>query len=319
MSSPIYLHDHRDFPALIRIVADEMNILPGLVEKDYWIMHVLFGLKERGYIFELKGGTSLSKGYGIIDRFSEDIDIHIKPPPEFKINENPSNIKPANVAARKDFYDWLATDIKVSGIIFQQRDETFDDTKYYRSGGIRLLYNNVTEKVEGLKEGILLETGFDDVTPNTNITISSWAYDKAIQTAGIDLIDNRAKDIPCYHQGYTFVEKLQTIATKYRKEQNGDSGKPNFMRQYYDIYSLLSDPEVLKFIGSKAYHDHKKKRFPTADYKIPIMENEAFLLSDPVIKADFIKRYQETAALYYKGQPPFEVLLERIAQYCSRL
>jgi len=36
----------------------------------------------------LKGGTSLSKGYHIIDRFLEDIDIHIKPPADMGINEN---------------------------------------------------------------------------------------------------------------------------------------------------------------------------------------------------------------------------------------
>jgi hypothetical protein len=39
-----YLHHHKEFPALIRIVADEMRILPSLVEKDYWIMHVLYWL-----------------------------------------------------------------------------------------------------------------------------------------------------------------------------------------------------------------------------------------------------------------------------------
>ncbi|MEO7044656.1 MAG: nucleotidyl transferase AbiEii/AbiGii toxin family protein, partial [Ferruginibacter sp.] len=134
MFHPVFLHDHKDFPELLRIVGDEMSILPGLVEKDYWIMHVLYGLKESKYDFELKGGTSLSKGYGIIDRFSEDIDIHIKPPAEFNINENPKNTKIANIAARKEFYDWLATDIKIHGIISQQRDEIFDEPKYYRSG-----------------------------------------------------------------------------------------------------------------------------------------------------------------------------------------
>jgi predicted nucleotidyltransferase component of viral defense system len=78
-----YLHNHKNFTSLIRIVADEKNIDPGLVEKDYWIMHVLYGLNVQGFDFELKGGTSLSKGYKIIHRFSEDIDIHIKPLKEF--------------------------------------------------------------------------------------------------------------------------------------------------------------------------------------------------------------------------------------------
>lgn len=66
-----YLHERSDFSDLIRIVADERTLLPALVEKDYWIMHCLYGLAAQGFIFELKGGTSLSKGFGIIQRFSE--------------------------------------------------------------------------------------------------------------------------------------------------------------------------------------------------------------------------------------------------------
>lgn len=86
-----YLHNHKDFAALLRIVGNVLNIESILVEKDYWIMHILYGLKQLNFNFELKGGTSLSKDYNIINRFSEDIDIPIKPPPEFEINENPKN------------------------------------------------------------------------------------------------------------------------------------------------------------------------------------------------------------------------------------
>lgn len=314
-----YLHHHKEFRALLNIVADEMDILPALVEKDYWIMHVLYGLSIQGFKFELKGGTSLSKGYRIIERFSEDIDIHITPPAEFKINENPNNTKPANIAARKQFYDWLALNIRIDGIIAVERDKAFDDPDYYRSGGVRLIYKNVFDKVEGIKEGILLEVGFDTITPNQKLTITSWAFDRAIQTTAIDIIDNRAIDITCYDRGYTFVEKLQTIATKFRKEQNGEQERPNFMRQYYDVYCLLGDHAVQQFIGTSEYLAHKQKRFPAADRAIPIKGNEAFLLNNAAVKADFIKRYKETAALYYNGQPDFEALLERIKSFIEKL
>ena len=63
------LHRHKDFAALIRIVGEELAIDPVLVEKDYWIMHCLYGLQQMGLAFQLKGGTSLSKGFGIIERF----------------------------------------------------------------------------------------------------------------------------------------------------------------------------------------------------------------------------------------------------------
>ena len=314
-----YLHNHPNFKDLLSITANEMGILPSLVEKDYWIMQVLYGLTIQDFKFELKGGTSLSKGYRIIKRFSEDIDIHITPPESFKINENPNNTKAANITSRKEFYNWLATTIKIDGIIEVERDVTFDDTEYYRSGGIRLYYQNLFGNVAGLKEGILLEAGFDNVTPNQKLNISSWAFDKAIQTTGISVMDNRAIEIACYDQGYTFVEKLQTIATKFRQEQSGQLGRPNFMRQYYDVYCLLGDDHVQQFIGTPAYLAHKEKRFPAADRQIPIAKNEAFLLSDAIVKADFIKRYKETSALYYNGQPDFKLLLERIYANIGKL
>jgi predicted nucleotidyltransferase component of viral defense system len=72
-----HLHDHPQFADLIRIVADEKGIDPALVEKDYWIVHCLHGLQQLGFAFQLKGGTSLSKGHQAINRFSEDIDILI--------------------------------------------------------------------------------------------------------------------------------------------------------------------------------------------------------------------------------------------------
>jgi Nucleotidyl transferase AbiEii toxin, Type IV TA system len=314
-----YLHNHKDFSDLLQIVAEEQGIERGLVEKDYWIMQALYGLKKQGFIFELKGGTSLSKGYHIIDRFSEDIDIHIKPPSVISVNENPKNVKDKAKEERKKYYDWLAKEIKIEGIKEVERDHAFDNTHSYLSGGIRLYYDSKMPSVKVLKEGILLEAGFDKVTPYEMLTISSWAYDRAITTSGIEIIDNRALDIPCYHPGYTFVEKLQTIATKYRQEQDGQSKKPNFMRQYYDVYSLLGTTSVQQFIGSTAYQVHKKERFPAVDYAIHLSENEAFLLNSTDIRSDYESRYKATAAIYYKGQPDFSDVLERIRSFLPTL
>ena len=60
----IYLHNHKDFPDLLRIIDEEEGIEAGLVEKDYWIMHALFGLKQQGYTFQLKGGLRCQKVLG---------------------------------------------------------------------------------------------------------------------------------------------------------------------------------------------------------------------------------------------------------------
>lgn len=315
----IYLHRHPQFADLLTIVAEAKGIIPTLVEKDYWIMHVLHGLNKQGLKFELKGGTSLSKGYGIIHRFSEDIDIHIHPPAELSVEENPKKTKDHHILSRKNFYDWLANNLQIDGIENVERDTAFDDTDAYRSGGIRLLYNSMTEATRGVKSGILLESGFDTVTPNKEVTISSWALDFALERKVPGLFNNQATNIPCYHPGYTFVEKLQTITTKFRKEQEGAAKQLNYMRQYYDLFCLLNHPEVQAFIGSPEYETHKQMRFPKVDLQFPISENEAFLLADPEIRADFTKRYESTKNLYYQGQPSFEEVLARIYEHLKSL
>lgn len=47
-----FLHNHKDFEALLRIVAEERTIK--LVGKEYWIMHSLFGRQQNGFEFELR-------------------------------------------------------------------------------------------------------------------------------------------------------------------------------------------------------------------------------------------------------------------------
>jgi len=56
-----------------------LKINPGLVEKDYWINLVLERLSSSRFRDKVvfKGGTSLSKGYYLIDRFSEVVDLAI--------------------------------------------------------------------------------------------------------------------------------------------------------------------------------------------------------------------------------------------------
>lgn|GEM_PF-2285736 len=52
-----FLHQRKDFKSLISTLSAETSILDALIEKDYWIMHVLYGMKNLGLGFELKGGS----------------------------------------------------------------------------------------------------------------------------------------------------------------------------------------------------------------------------------------------------------------------
>jgi predicted nucleotidyltransferase component of viral defense system len=76
------LHENKgDFRAAVSAAAKELSLPEHIVEKDYWVTKLLFNLSQ--YTFKeyvvFKGGTSLSKGHKIINRFSEDVDLALHP------------------------------------------------------------------------------------------------------------------------------------------------------------------------------------------------------------------------------------------------
>jgi hypothetical protein len=315
MLSEPFLHEREDFKALVETVADSEKINdPALVEKDYWIMHTVFGLKQLGLTFELKGGTSLSKGFGIIQRFSEDIDIRIEPFDGLQVDTNPAHERPQQIESRRQFFDKLRDKIKIPGIIAVERETAYDDASL-RNAGLRLRYETKFGPIQGLKDGILLEVGFDQTTPNTAVTISSWVVkfaDKKLQYT-----DNRALDVPCYNPEYTFVEKVQAVVRKYGQFKGAGKVPPNFLRHYYDIHQLLEVDAVQKFIGTTAYLEHKKKRFKSLN--MDVANSGAFTIEDASIRKRFEAEYSKTAPLYYRGQISFDSILTRIQQDLARL
>ena len=80
---PQLLHNHKEFNALISIVASNMSIAPALVEKDYWIMHCLYGLQKMNLTFELKGGTSLTTRNQYREAYENTQALYYKTQPQF--------------------------------------------------------------------------------------------------------------------------------------------------------------------------------------------------------------------------------------------
>lgn len=66
MTTEKYLHEMKDFADLIRVVSCDRGILPQLIETTESCTPCMACSRVS---FELKGGTSLSKGYRIIQRF----------------------------------------------------------------------------------------------------------------------------------------------------------------------------------------------------------------------------------------------------------
>ena len=80
MNKFIQLSD-KDRRAYFEAASADLNLRPQLIEKDFWvcwILKILFSLSASGPHLTFKGGTSLSKCYGLIRRFSEDVDVSIE-------------------------------------------------------------------------------------------------------------------------------------------------------------------------------------------------------------------------------------------------
>lgn len=92
----------------------------------------------------------------------------------------------------------------------------------------------------------------------------------------------------------------------------------NFLRHYYDIYKLLENEHVLKFIGSDEYIAHKKQRFPDSD-ESNIMKNSAFTMPDQNVRNLYSEEFKQKSAIYFGKQIEFKEVLDKISQYIQYL
>ena len=312
-----FFHARPDAGELFETLAAHKGLPPAVVEKDYWVMHCLWGLQQLGLHFEMKGGTSLSKGWGVIERFSEDIDIRFEAPPTLNVKGD----KPAQISARFSFYDALAAKIKIPGIA-AQRSRVYDDEKA-QNGGISLLYDSffTPDPELGLKPEVLLEAGFARTAPNEPRDFSSWALDKAL-AAGLGVADNRALGVKCFNPEYTFVDKLQTVCRRFRQWRDRNDPQKDrprqFSRHYYDLYMLLNVDRVKKFIGTPEYEKYKAEKLKGADAG-EFTARSAFTLPDAGTYELFEKEFKAMNSLLLSPGPAFKEVIERMRKWSTRL
>ena len=311
-----FFHGRPDAKELFATLAAQKGLPPAVVEKDYWVMHCLWGLQQLGLHFEMKGGTSLSKGWGVIERFSEDIDIRFEPPPDLSMKGD----KPAQVAARFKFYDALAAKIIIPGLT-AGRSRIYDDEKA-QNCGISLNYDSFFAPGPdlGLRPEVLLEAGFARTAPNEPRDFSSWVLDKAL-AAGLEVADTRAPGIKCFNPEYTFVDKLQAVCRRYRQwrgRNHTQKDRPRqFSRHYYDLYMLLAVDRVKRFLGSTEYETYKSEKIKGAD-AAEFAARGAFTLPDPGVFSLFEKEFRVMNSLLLSPGPSFKEVVERLREYSPR-
>lgn len=235
-----FIHDDKDFDALLRIVAEKRKLSVGLVEKDYWVTHVLWALQHLGFDVWFKGGTSLSKGFGLIERFSEDLDLKLEP-------GRVTGIPPVNdwkregtqvVSARKAHLQALAAAISVPGMTVSLDKDLVDE--HWRSVNIRVAYpaKHLGSLSGVLKPFVLLEVGSARVTPSVPCDMAAFVHDELSAQGQLSTYDdNRPKQVRCVHPLVTLLEKIDALV---RRVPNPDREPATFVRHYEDAARIIT-------------------------------------------------------------------------------
>lgn len=244
MTDGAFIHEHPEFGDLLSIVSVRRGIPESLVEKDYWVTHVLWALEAGGLEIHFKGGTSLSKGFGLIERFSEDLDVKIQADDLPRVRSWTSRGTRAT-EARRAYFQALGERLVVPGADVAELSELGDPM--WRSAAFAVRYP--TRAGDGLPEGIRpfvqLEVGAARVTPAVDRAITSWIHDHltaespAVASA---MRDNRASRIRCVRPEVTLLEKIEAIARRYRRRP---FDPPSFVRHYEDAARILAVAELM--------------------------------------------------------------------------
>lgn len=140
------LHKDRDaFQDIVEVVAEDIGLLPFQIEKDYYVSLMLKSLSQiKDISIVFKGGTSLSKCYDIVDRFSEDIDLAVS----FEGNR-------LNDRKRKKLKEAIKSIIETLGFNFLNEQSVESNKNYNR---YEVGYEKLFSSNETMIDHIIIET-----------------------------------------------------------------------------------------------------------------------------------------------------------------
>jgi len=277
----MYLHDDPErFVELIEDCSKKTLISEAMIEKDYYVSLFLKHLIEAEPNIIFKGGTCLSKCFKLIDRFSEDIDLTMRPNATQKQKKG---MKYHIIdVAKKLGLEHTNADSVVSGRPFAEHIIKFP-TKYASAG---------------LKPFLLVETFFRRTTASTLVLpTSSLLYEylkeegaeEIIAKYGLGPFDATVQSLPI-----TLIDKLHALNSNYLK------GKiTSYSRHLYDIHKILPhvvfNEEFFRLLKELGENDRKA----LAGLRRPILFDPADLTASlrKIVSENVYKNDYETTTL----------------------
>jgi hypothetical protein len=244
----VKLCEHPEFAALLVAAAQATDLNEQFVEKDYYVTEVLrivVGAYGEKVIF--KGGTSLSKGWALIDRFSEDVDLFV----------DPARFDPPLHGARAIDRELRTLRDQVAGHPGLDLVPELGQTIGGRGRADHLAYVTRFDELPGIASTVRLEPGVQSGDhPVEQRSIDSLAAAFLRAQGQDDIAEDLAPfDMTLLHFRRTFVEKLFTIHSKVIRLLEDGTPIARDARHYADLHALANRPEVLAMLQSDEYQE----------------------------------------------------------------
>lgn len=242
------LFEHRDFEQAVLQAAEHFRgrgLRPALIEKDYFVTEALRIIAvTAGEKVIFKGGTSLSKGWNLIQRFSEDIDVFLDPQ-AFE----PTLGKRAINRELKTLRDAVGGHPRLTFI----KEESRTTGGFGRAD--RFSYGQRFGGPGEVAGHVLVESGTaSGRRPTAKVELRSY-LGEFLNERGVSLgaEDEGGFTMLLLHFRRTFVEKLFAIHSKVELLKHDGRAIGAYARHYYDLYQLAGRPEVTAMLASDEY------------------------------------------------------------------
>ena len=318
--------------SLINQMLAYYNLPVESIEKDLWVtqvLHALFSLPVSDKLI-FKGGTSLSKAWGLIDRFSEDIDLAIDPVFLGKPEGDPTKNQIKKLRKASSLYvaeelaemlrarfeevglsDWLTVEAQPNG----EGDNTYPEPRQ-----LYVHYRSAFGDHKGyLRSDIVLEISARSLMePVAEVEVSS------LLSKHLPIRDVAPVPVVTAVAGKTMVEKMFLLHEMFSIEGHGMRAERK-SRHLYDLYKMMSRPFAEEAIADSELWEsirHHREIYTSVsgmDYTPDVRERLVLVPREDIIDVWKTDYEQMMGSMIYGEKPSWDELMQAMKELQERV
>jgi len=312
---------------ILRNTGEKANLPAYAVEKDWWVVQTLSILFETeiGKHMVFKGGTSLSKAWGLIERFSEDIDLAVDRrfygfEGDLGKKQRTNLRKKANTYITEQLYPELNFRFKEKGV--DVKLELEEITSSDQDPIIILVnYPNVIESPGYLRPRVQVELGCRSLIEPFSIRTFNSFLDEMYPEASFA---KQPIHIPTVDPERTLLEKIFLLHEEFQRSDE-KIRVDRMSRHLFDIYKLAASPFAEKVLLNHelyteiVYHRQMFTKLGGVDYRL---HNPGTI--NPIPPDNLLDAWKRDYSIMqeqmiYADSPSFDTMLEAIKNYISKI